>query len=532
MMNIFYERSKKGNLDMQNRSPLRLTLIVSLGGFLFGFDASVISGAIVYLDATFELNSIAMGWVVSAPSFSAMFAMLAAGVTSDRIGRKKTLQLVAFCFVISAFLSAISQDIGSLVAARMLGGVAFGGALVIVPVYISEISPAQQRGRLVSIQQMNIVVGFLAAYFSNYFVGVYLSQSISMNNIWRWMLAVELLPAMIYVGLLPKIPESPVWLKSQGGLTNQRGQGNANNTAFKIGQSDYNSLNSWLMDQKKHFSLLWSPRWRQIFLVAIFLGVLQQITGINAIFFYATSIFEGTGIGIDASLAQTVAVGIINIIFTLVAYLTIDRFGRRYLLLWGLVGIVISMSITAYGFANTKYRLTEKILANYEEQFVNQPSTEIFQKMLIFSYDTESAFVKDLTQALEQISWGEVDGDSETIRMDIYHGILRESKQLNHYLILIGILGFIASFACSLGPVMWVVLSEIFPTYLRGIGISIVGFLNSLTSWVTQFVFPIELNLFGDGFTYALFAGIAAIGWVVLYIYLPETKGELLQKSF
>lgn len=514
---------------MQYRSPLRLTLIVSLGGFLFGFDASVISGAIVYLDAALELNSLAMGWVVSAPSFSAMFAMLAAGVVSDRIGRKKTLQLVAFCYVISALLSAISQGIGSLVAARMLGGVAFGGALVIVPVYISEISPAQQRGRLVSIQQMNIVVGFLAAYFSNYFIGVYLSQWISMHNIWRWMLAIELLPAIIYVGLLPKIPESPVWLKSHGGLANQRDQGNVNNAAFKVGQSSYNSFNPWLRVQKKHISLLWSPRWRQIFLVAMFLGVLQQITGINAIFFYATSIFEGTGIGIDASLAQTVAVGIINIIFTLVAYFTIDRYGRRFLLLWGLVGIVISMSITAYGFANTKYRLTEEILVNYE-QYLNPSSTEIFQKMLGLSYDTESAFKKDLTQALEQISWGQVGEDSSYRGIDIYHGILKESMQLNHYLILIGILGFVASFACSLGPVMWVVLSEIFPTYLRGIGISIVGFLNSLTSWVTQFVFPIELNLFGDGFTYALFAAIAAIGWVVIHRYLPETKGELLGK--
>ena len=207
---------------MQNRSPLYFTFIVSLGGFLFGFDASVISGAIVYLDTIFELNSSSKGWIVSAPSFSAMFAMLGAGMLSDRIGRKKTLQLVAFCFVLSAFLSAISQDIGSLIAARMLGGMAFGGALIIVPVYISEISPAEQRGRLVSIQQMNIVLGFLAAYFSNYIIVVYFAQWVSELNIWRWMLAVELLPAIIYVTLLPKISESSVWLKSRPSLINRR----------------------------------------------------------------------------------------------------------------------------------------------------------------------------------------------------------------------------------------------------------------------------------------------------------------------
>ena len=269
---------------MQNRSPLYYTLIVSIGGFLFGFDASVISGAIVYLDILFELSSLSKGWIVSSPAFSAMFAMLGGGVLSDRIGRKKTLQIVAFCYVLSAFLSAVSQDIGSLVAARMLGGMAFGGALIIVPVYISEISPAEQRGRLVSIQQMNIVIGFLAAYFSNYFIGVYLDQWVSELNIWRWMLAVELIPAMVYVTLLPHIPESPMWLKSHVGQTGKIDSEEAEAPSFLAGGSVYASFVNWLMYQKKHVSLLWSPRWRQIFFVAMFLGVLQQITGITLFF--------------------------------------------------------------------------------------------------------------------------------------------------------------------------------------------------------------------------------------------------------
>ena len=515
---------------MQNRSPLYYTLIVSIGGFLFGFDASVISGAIVYLDILFELSSLSKGWIVSSPAFSAMFAMLGGGVLSDRIGRKKTLQIVAFCYVLSAFLSAVSQDIGSLVAARMLGGMAFGGALIIVPVYISEISPAEQRGRLVSIQQMNIVIGFLAAYFSNYFIGVYLDQWVSELNIWRWMLAVELIPAMVYVTLLPHIPESPMWLKSHVGQTGKIDSEEAEAPSFLAGGSVYASFVNWLMYQKKHVSLLWSPRWRQIFLVAMFLGVLQQITGINAIFFYATSIFEKTGIGINASLAQTVAVGIINIIFTLVAFFTIDRFGRRFLLLWGLVGVVISMGITAYGFANTEYKLTQEIIAKYEQKPETHGITPVFHEMLGLNYTSEATFKADLSKAMNQISWIEVENDSEIDNSSMYQAILLESKQLNSYLVLLGILGFVASFACSLGPVMWVVLSEIFPTHLRGIGISIVGFLNSFTSWVTQFVFPIEINLIGDGFTYAIFAGIAALGWWVIYRYLPETKGKMLGK--
>ena len=515
---------------MQNRSPLHFTLIVSLGGFLFGFDASVISGAIVYLDAIFELNSLSKGWIVSAPSFSAMFAMLGAGMLSDRIGRKKTLQLVGFCFVLSAFLSAISQDIGSLIAARMLGGIAFGGALIIVPVYISEISPAEQRGRLVSIQQMNIVLGFLAAYFSNYIIVVYLDQWVSELNIWRLMLAVELLPAIIYMTLLPKISESSVWLKSRPSLVNRRKPAKDEAASFRSILLFYNSFLDWFMCQKKNLSTLWSATWRQIFLVAIFLGIIQQLSGINAIFFYATSIFEKTGIGIDASLAQTVAVGLINIVFTLVAFFTIDRFGRRFLLLWGLVGIVISMSIIAYGFSVTQYKLTEEIIAKYNQEPEFHKSSQIFQVMIDVSYTTEEAFKNDFTKAIRQIKSVEKDPSSNIDPMSIYQDILMDSKQVDSYLILFGILGFVASFACSLGPVMWVVLSEIFPTQLRGIGISIVGFLNSFTSWATQFVFPIELNIFGDHFTYAIYAGIAAIGWAVIYRYLPETKGKLIMK--
>ena len=522
-------RNNQASLPMQKRSPLFCTLIVSIGGFLFGFDASVISGAIVYLDALYDLSSLNKGWIVSAPAFSAMFAMLGSGVLSDRIGRKKTLQIVAFCYVLSAFLSAISQNIGSLVAARMLGGMAFGGALIIVPVYISEISPTKQRGRLVSMQQMNIVIGFLTAYFSNYFIGVYLDQWVSEPNIWRWMLAVELLPALLFVILLPKIPESPVWLMSRAGLANPLKSMELEHSLLEENRSVSSSLLRSVMHHKKHVSLLCGSRWRPIFLVAIFLGILQQITGINAIFFYATSIFEKTGIGIDASLAQTVAVGVINIVFTLFAFLTIDRYGRRFLLLWGLVGMILSMSITAYGFANAKYVLTKEIIAKYEHQFEFDRPFQVFQELIGVNHTNEGAFKVELTRALNQISWIEKENVSDNDKLSIFRVLVLESKQFNSWMVLLGILGFVASFACSLGPVMWVILSEIFPTHLRGLGISIVGFLNSFTSWVTQLVFPIGLNIIGDGYTYAIFASIAAIGWWVIYRYLPETKGKNLE---
>ena len=188
------------------------------------------------------------------------------------------------------------------------------------------------------------------------------------------------------------------------------------------------------------------------------------------------------------------------------------------------------MGITAYGFANTEYKLTQEIIAKYEQKPETHGITPVFHEMLGLNYTSEATFKADLSKAMNQISWIEVENNSEIDNSSMYQAILLESKQLNSYLVLLGILGFVASFACSLGPVMWVVLSEIFPTHLRGIGISIVGFLNSSTSWVTQFVFPIEINLIGDGFTYAIFAGIAALGWWVIYRYLPETKGKKLGK--
>ena len=189
------------------------------------------------------------------------------------------------------------------------------------------------------------------------------------------------------------------------------------------------------------------------------------------------------------------------------------------------------MSITAYGFANTEYKLTQEIIAKYEQKPEISGIYPVFQDMLGLSYTSEVAFKAELSKAMKQISWIELETGTEIDSSSMYQAILFESKQLNSYLVLLGILGFVASYAFSLGPVMRVVLSEIFPPHLRGIGISIVGFLNSFTSWVTQFVFPIEITMIGHGFTYAIFSWLAAIGWWVIYRYLPETKGKRIGKT-
>ena len=198
-----------------NRKLVFIAFVVSLGGFLFGFDAGIISGVMSFAGPEFELNEIQSGWVVSAPSFAAMIAMLFSGRLSDLLGRRKLLIFVAFLYAISAVLSAAATSYEILYIARMIGGLAFGAALVLAPMYIAEISTAENRGKLVTIQQLNIVFGFFAAFLSNYFFNKYNtpnSDFLTDENVWRWMLGVELIPAILYFIFLFFVPKSPRWL--------------------------------------------------------------------------------------------------------------------------------------------------------------------------------------------------------------------------------------------------------------------------------------------------------------------------------
>ncbi|MGB3145389.1 MAG: MFS transporter [Maribacter sp.] len=189
-----------------------IAFVVSLGGFLFGFDAGIISGVMVYVEPQFDLSDLQSGWAVSSPTFSAMFAMLIAGKLSDRIGRKKSLLIVAFLYALSALYSAYAPTFTILWVTRMIGGLAFGSALVLVPTYIAEISVPEDRGKLVSIQQLNIVFGFFAAFICNYYLnGIYTSGAsfATEETVWRWMLGIEFVPAMFYLSMLFFVPKSP-----------------------------------------------------------------------------------------------------------------------------------------------------------------------------------------------------------------------------------------------------------------------------------------------------------------------------------
>lgn len=500
-----------------------IAFVVSIGGFLFGFDAGIISGVMSYAGPEFNLSDIQSGWVVSSPTFTAMLAMLISGRLSDIVGRKKILIVVAFLYAVSALFSAYATSYEMLYIARMVGGVAFGAALVLAPTYIAEISSAENRGKLVSLQQLNIVLGFFAAFLSNYYFNSLNSGGgssfLTDTNVWRWMLGVEFLPAVVYFVCLFFIPKSPRWLFTQHKdkeatniLVDIHGEEKAEEESKTILASL--STESEKEEEKVQLSDLLKPALRFVLTVGLIIGVLQQITGINAVYFYATSIFKQTGIGTDASFSQGVLLSFTSLVFTIVAILLIDRMGRRPLLLYGLAGIAISLLLCAYGFNAASYKLEADQIDGFE--FVEKAELQQYAGK---TFDNDVAFKNAMKSSLGTQVYGKNEG-----------AILEAATTINATLVLIGVLGFIACFAFSLGPVMWVLLSELFPNRYRGLAIGVIGFINSFVSWLVQFIFPWELSNLGNAMSFLIFGLIALGGFFVLLKILPETKGKSLEE--
>ena len=503
-----------------NQKTVFIAFVISLGGFLFGFDAGIISGVVSYVVPEYNLNDVQTGWLVSSPSFTAMIAMLISGRLSDRLGRKRILIIVAFLYALSAILSALAISYTMLYVARMIGGVAFGAALILAPMYIAEISTAEHRGKLVSIQQLNIVLGFFAAFLSNYFFNSY-NQSdatfLTDENTWRWMLGVEFFPAIAYFLLLFFVPNSPRWLylnnfkeKAKSVLEKIHGSTRA---ALEMATIEKSTIEE---QESKQVSLmsLFQPTIRFVLVLGLFLGIIQQITGINAIYFYATSIFKQTGIGDNAAFLSGVILSCTTVVFTLIAMVLIDKMGRRPLLIVGLAGIAISLSLCAYEFNQATYQLDGNKMVGLNAELV-----EKLQPIVDKSFDSDVTFKSIVKERIGNQAFFKNEGT-----------IIEASIQINSLLVLIGIIGFIACFAFSLGPVMWVMLSELYPNKFRGLAIGTIGFFNSFSSWFIQQIFPWELTNLGASLTFLIYAGIAALGIFVFLAYLPETKGQSLEE--
>ncbi len=507
-----------------NRSIFLIAIVVSLGGFIFGFDASVISGVVGYVSQEYGLDVWQQGLVVSAPSLAAILASLTVAPLSDVVGRKKMLITVAILYLVSGVASTLAPGYLTLVIARAIGGLAFG-SLMITPIYVAEIAPARLRGVLVSIGQMNIVVGLSAAYFSNYLLVALSGRSdpwITRLGIdvhpWRWMLGMEIIPAAIWVVSLFLIPESPRWLivkhrfdEARRVLGKMVTPAEAEAQIADVRQT-INELK--VPGQAKLLELFSRKMWFALF-IGLIVAVAQQITGINAVFFFATTIFEKSGVGRDAAFAQAVWVGLINVVFTVLAMVLIDRLGRRPLLVGGLAGVVVSLAVAAYGFHQARYVLNDQALAAISTQVDVARLQPI--KDRIFENDT--AFKRETASLLGPEAFKQ--NEDRLVQAAIH---------MNPYVVLTGILGFVASFAVSLGPVMWVVLSEIFPNHLRGLAMAAIGFVNAGVSFLVQFLFPWELATLGNAGTFLLYALFGVVGLILVYRYMPETKGRTLEQ--
>ncbi|HAA14115.1 MAG TPA: MFS transporter [Cytophagales bacterium] len=504
-----------------NSVTYRIALAVTLGGFLFGFDASVISGVIGYVTPQFNLELWQQGMVVGSPTLAAMFAVLFIPPLSDVVGRRKMLLFAAVLYAVSAFFSAIAPGFWILVFARMIGGIAFGAALVLAPIYIGEIAPSEMRGKLVSIQQLNIVIGFSASYFSNYYLLQMIQDSSSFLNEfngWRWMLGVEIVPAVLYLILLFWVPRSPRWLIMKGRVDE------AKVILAKIFSPDrvndeFNRIQENFQEGQKSerapLRILFSKELRLIVLLGVVLAVVQQITGINSILFYAPAIFEQSGVGKNAAFMQAILVGLVQVVFTVVTMMLIDRVGRKPLMQVGLAGIALSMAIVSFGFYNATYQFNEVHaneigLSDYASQLAPVYGT---------TYTSDLIFKNELKDAL-----------GTEVFMQYESQIMERAADMNAILILAGILMFMAAFSLSVGPVMWVLFSEIFPTKVKGIALAVFGFINSGTSYLVQQIFPWEINTLGNTTTYLLFGVSAVIGFIILARYLPETKNKNLEE--
>ncbi|MHC4508645.1 MAG: sugar porter family MFS transporter, partial [Planctomycetota bacterium] len=406
----------KSTQDQQSRvSPAQkrgvyvmvVCLVAALGGLLFGYDTGVINGAIGPLKAHFALDANWTGWAMGCALLGCAIGAGTAGVLSDRFGRKKVLILSAVLFFISAVGTAIPKTITVFIIYRILGGVGVGAASISSPMYIAEISPARIRGRMVSVNQFAIVTGFLVVYFANYFIALQGDVAWNEQSGWRWMFASEALPALLLLVLLFFVPESPRWLAKQ----------NRDTEALEIltrvdgaayAKSELLEIKDAIAHESGSLRQLLQPGMKIVLVIGIVLAVLQQVTGINVFLYFGTEIFKKMGSGTNAALLQTVVVGAVNLSFTVIAIWTVDRLGRKPLMMIGSAGMGISL--LAMG------------LAAYFQK------TELWMLLFILSY--------------------------------------------------------IACFALSVGPVTWVILSEIFPTRIRGRAMAVA----TVCLWVANYV--------------------------------------------
>jgi MFS transporter, SP family, arabinose:H+ symporter len=453
---------------MQVQGKLYVTLIcltAALGGFLFGFDTAVISGAINLLRAQFHLNSVLEGWVMSSALVGCVIGAAISGYLADKFGRKKILLLSALLFVVSAVGCALAMTPATLVVARMVGGIGVGFAAMVAPMFISELSPAKWRGRLVSLYQLAITLGILCSYLSNSFLLRHATDNVSESadhfmhfyrvaEVWRGMLGSNMIPALFFFLFLLFVPESPRWLV-KAGRPEDAGRILRRINGDSLAAADLAEITK-AISAETGVVIQWRARGlRMALIIGIVLPFLSQLTGITTVMYYAPAIFEKSGLQGDFALGGAAVIGFFNMLFTVVAILKIDKWGRRPLLIGGFTGLSMALFLIGWTF--------------------NHPGAGSF-------------------------------------------------------LVLASFIFYIALFAATLGPGVWVVISEIYPTKIRGRAMSMATLCLFLGSTFVRQTYPILRESIGIGNVFFLYGLVMLPAAFFVKKYVPETKGASLEK--
>lgn len=439
-----------------------ICLTAGLGGFLFGFDTAVISGAINFLRVQFHLNAVMEGWIMSSALVGCVMGAAMSGWLADKFGRKRILLSSALLFIVSALGCTVAESATSLVVYRILGGIGVGFAAMVAPMFIAELSPAKIRGRLVSLYQLAITMGILVSYLTNAALLHYANSHIAgdgsyMNfymvaEVWRAMLGSNIIPATLFFIFLIFIPESPRWLIKRSRISEAQLILERINGPVQA-RLELDDIQDTINSEKVSFKQLWKPGIRIALVIGLVLPFLSQLTGITTVMYYAPAIFEKAGFQSGSAMGSAAVIGFFNMIFTLVAIWKIDKWGRKPLLIGGFVGLSFALMCIGWTFYN------------------NSNSTYLLGAFILY----------------------------------------------------------IAVFAATLGPGVWVVLAEIYPTRIRGRAMSI-GTLSLFlgSTFVTQ-TYPLLRETLGIGITFFLYGMVMLPAAFFVYRYVPETKGKSLE---
>jgi SP family arabinose:H+ symporter-like MFS transporter len=505
----------------------------ALAGFLFGFDTVVISGAEQKIQQLWNLSSGMHGFAIASALYGTVIGSLIGSWPTEKFGRKKTLFWIGVLYLISAVGSGLAHDVYTFIIARFLGGIGIGISTIAAPLYISEISPPDKRGRLAGMFQFNIVFGILIAFLSNS-----LLADIG-ENAWRWMLGVAAFPSLVYMILCFGIPESPRWLigrkrDREGGMKVLRMINPAASESEITATANEIDIHSGHGAVKTGF---WSKRLTIPITLALLIAFFNQLSGINAILYFAPRIFDMTGIAAKEALRQSVGIGITNLIFTFVGLWLIDRLGRRTLLYIGSFGYIASLGLCAFAFFHwaPQFKVASSAIAVVGKAAKVEKADETNRAKAATDFsEAKAALVNAASDPLYTpgpVSLPEKATPAEATSVaEVAKGVASKAAGSGGLMVMLCIFAFIAAHAIGQGAVIWVFISEIFPNEHRATGQSLGSFTHWIFAALLTTFFPRMVSAFPPGYVFLFFAGMMVLQLVWVKMMVPETKGVPLEE--